>query len=181
MKRKTLGIEHEDTLRTMHLLAYTLECLENYKESEECYRETLKLRTKVLGAEHEDTLIAMYNLADTLAKLRKYEEAKEVSEKCLELNLRVYGPGHSETTDAEKRLAFIVSAIETKNAGKEVKAVDPESCTLEVLEPDDVVSIPEVDAVQEWRATLDMEQQHVNITGVVEPRDEDETRLQVLA
>jgi hypothetical protein len=59
MREKVLGLEHPDTLTSMHCLAVTLHSQGKYAEAEQMHRQTLELRKKVLGPEHPDTLTSM--------------------------------------------------------------------------------------------------------------------------
>ncbi|KAH8727327.1 hypothetical protein GQ44DRAFT_577220, partial [Phaeosphaeriaceae sp. PMI808] len=54
-REKTLGQDHEDTLRSKHWLGCTLYNQEKYSEAEERLQETVDGRERTLGQDHEDT------------------------------------------------------------------------------------------------------------------------------
>jgi hypothetical protein len=63
LRRNVLGLEHRDTLRSMHNLADSYFAVGRRDEALKLREEVLPLRRKVLGPEHPDTLSAMKNLA----------------------------------------------------------------------------------------------------------------------
>jgi hypothetical protein len=54
-RKKALGLEHPDTLRSMNILALLLMNRGKYNEAKPMYWQTLQLRERVLGLEHPAT------------------------------------------------------------------------------------------------------------------------------
>ena len=59
MRKKVLGAEHPDTLKSMANLASTYWNQERYNEAEQLQNQVMDMSKKVLGAEHSDTLTSM--------------------------------------------------------------------------------------------------------------------------
>src|SRR5437762_3512580 len=64
-QKRVLGLEHPDTLLTMHNLASTYYNQERWKEAEELEVQVMEARKRVLGPEHPDSILAMHTLALT--------------------------------------------------------------------------------------------------------------------
>ena len=72
-RRRILGEEHPDTLRTMHNLASSYQSLGRTKEAAEMQEKVLEVRRRILGEEHPDTLGTMHNLASSYQFTRSDE------------------------------------------------------------------------------------------------------------
>ena len=83
MRKKLLGAEHQDTLKSMETLAYSYGSQGKDKEAEQLYVQVLNMQKKLLGAEHLQTLLAMRNLA------KEYHYQKEFY-KSEKLEVQVY-------------------------------------------------------------------------------------------
>jgi hypothetical protein len=75
IKRRVLGPEHPETLRSMVNLATSMLHEGHYADAEKLERETLDIRRRVLGLEHPDTALSMYNLAVLELRMAKRDEA----------------------------------------------------------------------------------------------------------
>jgi hypothetical protein len=62
-RRRTLGADHADTLRTAYSLAHTLAGLGERQAARKLYEDTLERRRRTLGPDHADTLRTANNLA----------------------------------------------------------------------------------------------------------------------
>ncbi|HKN60543.1 MAG TPA: serine/threonine-protein kinase [Candidatus Acidoferrales bacterium] len=108
IRRRVLGPEHPDTLRSMNSLASDLIDGGHYAEAEKLDRETLGIRRRVLGLEHADTLTSMNNLADDLAQEGQYAEAEKLYREALDTQRRVLGPEHPDTLRSMGNLANVL-------------------------------------------------------------------------
>ena len=99
-RRRVLGDEHPDTLRSIDNLAGVLASQGKYEQAEVYYREALEDRRRVLGDEHPDTLSSIYYMANVLLQLGAHKEAGPLALECYALNVKVYGNEHQETIDA---------------------------------------------------------------------------------
>ncbi|KAI5836766.1 hypothetical protein DFP73DRAFT_488304 [Morchella snyderi] len=55
-REKVLGMDHYDTLESLHDIAYNLKQLRNKVEALEWYRRALEEKDRVFGKEHQSTL-----------------------------------------------------------------------------------------------------------------------------
>jgi len=109
IRRRVLGPEHPDTLRSMNSLAGDLSDEGHYAEAEKVDRETLGIRRRVLGLEHPDTLMSMNNLADDLAQEGHYAEAEKLYRETLDIQRSVLGPEHPDTVGSINNLANVLN------------------------------------------------------------------------
>jgi tetratricopeptide (TPR) repeat protein len=96
-RRRILGEEHPQTLKTWKNWAYSLQQLGRYTESEAEKRALLKVRRRVLGKEHPETLKTWNNWAQSLRSLGRYSEAEAQARTLLEVRRRVLGEEHPDT------------------------------------------------------------------------------------
>ncbi|WP_235502896.1 tetratricopeptide repeat protein, partial [Kitasatospora sp. Root187] len=65
-RRRTLGDDHPDTLRSAHNLAAVLHSLGEHTEARRLDEDTLARRRRTQGDDHPDTLRSAHSLAITL-------------------------------------------------------------------------------------------------------------------
>jgi tetratricopeptide (TPR) repeat protein len=106
LRRKTLGPEHPDTLKSMTALAISYDVDYRWVEALQLRERTLALSLKVNGPEHPNTLEAMHNLAISYVEAGRLPEAFKLREEVLALCRKVNGPEHPDTLAAMNRLAF---------------------------------------------------------------------------
>ena len=75
-RKRVLGSEDPQTLKSMHALAASLFRQAKYDEAEMLLRETLEIRKRVLGLQHQDTLSSMSDLGVAYTEQGKYSEAE---------------------------------------------------------------------------------------------------------
>jgi non-specific serine/threonine protein kinase/serine/threonine-protein kinase len=97
IRRRVLGSEHPDTLRSMSRLSGDLRQQGHYAEAAKLERETLDIQRRVLGPEHPDTLASMSQLASTLYNEARYGEAEKLGLQALAAQRRVLGSEHPDT------------------------------------------------------------------------------------
>ncbi len=107
LRRRELGEEHPDTLRSMNNLAILYADQGRYEEAEPLDVQTLQLMKRVLGDEHPDTLWSMNSLASLYIDQGRYEEAEPLYVKTLEIRKRVLGEGHPDTLMSMGNLALL--------------------------------------------------------------------------
>ena len=108
--RKVLGPEHQETLRSMHILALALCCQGKLDEARALAEEFLPIFKRVLGPEHPETLKLMSELAMVWQSLGNLEKARQLGEESLAIELRVQ-PDHPDTLTAMSNLADIYSSL----------------------------------------------------------------------
>ncbi|MGA7921257.1 MAG: tetratricopeptide repeat protein [Candidatus Acidiferrales bacterium] len=107
IRRRVLGPEDPDTLKSMNSLALVLWHGGQYPEAEKLDRETLDIRRRVLGPEHPDTLATMNLLGGVLDHEGHYDEAEKLLRKTLDIRRRVLGPESPETAESAYSLGCI--------------------------------------------------------------------------
>ena len=105
IRKKILGPEHKETLRSMGMagLAYSLGG--RWKEAEELEVQVMETRKRVLGEEHPDTLSSMNNLAFTWKMQGRNVKAIGLMGECVHLRTRVLGAKHPHTLSSSSALA----------------------------------------------------------------------------
>jgi tetratricopeptide (TPR) repeat protein len=105
IRKKTLGSQHESTLKNMTKMGLFFRHLGRTKEAAELNEETLEIMKRVLGLEHQETLTTMNNLAVAYLHLGKYREAAMLNEETAELRERLLGLEHQKTLISMNNLA----------------------------------------------------------------------------
>lgn len=93
----TLGVEHLDTLASMHNLATAYHSAGKLDLALPLFEESLKLMKAKLGSEHPNTLTSMGNLAATYQYTGKLDLALPLFEETLKLRKAKLGPKHPAT------------------------------------------------------------------------------------
>jgi TIR domain/Tetratricopeptide repeat len=118
-RRRLLGPEHLDTLRSMNDLAATLVALGDAAGGAELHRQALDAYLRVLGPERFATLRSMTNLADTLRVLGDAAGAVDLHRQVLDAYRRLLGPEHPTTLASMTNLAATLVVL-----GDAASAVD---------------------------------------------------------
>jgi len=105
LRRKVLGAENPQTLRTASELAWLGLLQGKYPEAEALGSRTLELQRRVVGPEHSDTLFSMNTLAGVYRFQGKYAQAEALNRQVLEIRRRVLGPENPETLFSVSNLA----------------------------------------------------------------------------
>jgi len=108
-RRRVLGADHPDTLKSMAELAATLHAEGREAESEKLQRETLAIRQKVLGPRDRATLASMVNLASTLSYQGRLAEAEKMEREAYALLRQTRGQENEDTLTCMSNLANILS------------------------------------------------------------------------
>jgi eukaryotic-like serine/threonine-protein kinase len=107
LRRRVLGPEHPDTLKSMNSLAVVYWYGGKYPQAEDLHRQTLEIKRRVLGPEHPDTLRSMNGLAAVYVDEGKYPQAEALHSQTLEIRRRVLGPEHPDTLMSMNNLAVV--------------------------------------------------------------------------
>jgi eukaryotic-like serine/threonine-protein kinase len=109
IRRRVLGPENPDTLRSMSNLSRTLDHQGHYAEAESLIRQTLDTERKVLGPEHLDTVWSISNLGVSLTRDGRYADAEKLLREALDTRRRVLGPEHPQTLVSMSNLAAVLA------------------------------------------------------------------------
>ncbi len=105
IRRRALGPENADTLRSMDELGWILNQRGQAREAEKLQRETVETRRRVFGEQNMDTLRSMSNLAWTLDREGNYAEAEKLERAVLDGQRRVFKTDSAETAKTLNNLA----------------------------------------------------------------------------
>jgi serine/threonine protein kinase len=108
-RRRLLGPEHPDTLRSMDQMARNLERQGHYVEAEKLVRETLDARRRVLGPEHPDTIASLHGLGVVTLDEGRFAEAEKLNREVLAILRRVRGPEDPDVVKSITNLALTLS------------------------------------------------------------------------
>ena len=97
IRRRALGSEHPDTLRSMDNLGMVLLLRGKLAEAEQQLGEALRGRRQVLGDEHPDTLASVAAMASLLMMQSRLEEAEPYLLEALSKRRLVLGDEHPDT------------------------------------------------------------------------------------
>jgi tetratricopeptide (TPR) repeat protein len=106
-RKRQLGLDHPNTLGTMHNLAGIYRYQGRYQEAEELYGQVLKKQKRQPGPDHPDTLGTMHNLAVIYEVQGRYQEAEELYGQVLKEQKRQLGPDHLDILGTMHNLAGI--------------------------------------------------------------------------
>jgi tetratricopeptide (TPR) repeat protein len=105
-KKKMVGPEHPNTLKSINNLASTYRNQGRWEEAETLEVQVLEIIKRVLGPEHPNTLKSINNLASTYRNQGRWEEAETLGVQVLEMRKRVLGPEHPDTLISMGNLAL---------------------------------------------------------------------------
>ena len=88
VRRRVLGEEHPDTLRSRNNLASALGAAGRHAEAAELDRDTQVAMPPAVGEEHPHTLASRHNLASALDAAGRHAEAAEMYRETLEVMRR---------------------------------------------------------------------------------------------
>jgi eukaryotic-like serine/threonine-protein kinase len=153
IRRRVLGPENPDTLKSMHGLCRPLREQGQYAEAEKLQRATLDVQRRVLGNENPDTLASVAELAIILDSQARYPEAEKLAQEALDTDRRVLGVEDDQTQWAMIILASVF-ADEGRLADAEKLYREALDIRRRVLGPDQPDTLSVMDA---YATTLAME------------------------
>jgi tetratricopeptide (TPR) repeat protein len=104
-REKVLGYKHEDTLRSIAMVADAYSLAGRWDEAEKLRKQVMETRKKKLGADHPDTLTSMANLASTLWNQGRWDAAEELEVQVMETSKKKLGADHPDTLTIMANLA----------------------------------------------------------------------------
>jgi eukaryotic-like serine/threonine-protein kinase len=105
IRRRILGPENADTLRSMDGLAWILNQEGHASEAERLQRETVSTRRRVFGPENPETLRSISMLAWTLDREGRYTEAEKLDREVIDARRRTIRTDNRETLATMANLA----------------------------------------------------------------------------
>ncbi len=140
IRRRVLGDEHPDTLRSALALGDILADTGKSSQAERLVRAAHAGLRRVYGDEHPKVLSAAAILASVLADQRNFEESEALYDETLRAQLRVLGPEHRDTLVTMWRWACSCLPQWKLNEGRilvdQVRAI-----AANALSPDDPLNI----------------------------------------
>ncbi|KAJ4303527.1 hypothetical protein N0V90_002423 [Kalmusia sp. IMI 367209] len=106
-RKRVLGLEHVDTLSTMHSLAFIYFSQKRWNDAEKLVVQVMESQKRVLGLEHKDTLSTMHNLAFIYFIQERWNDAEELGVQVMESRKRVLGPDHQHTLITMRNLVLV--------------------------------------------------------------------------
>jgi eukaryotic-like serine/threonine-protein kinase len=100
LRRRALGAEDAEVLRTMHLLAASYANQRKFGESETLLAHTLELQRRNFGRDHADTLRYGLDLAAIYLADEKLDKAEPLAADVVEARRRTFGLSHKDTVNA---------------------------------------------------------------------------------
>ena len=105
VRKRVLGIEHEDTLWSMVMVGYAYNLRGRWDAAEELFVQVMETRKKKLGADHPSTLTSMANLASTYRNQGRWDAAEELEVQVMETFKKKLGADHPDTLTSMANLA----------------------------------------------------------------------------
>jgi tetratricopeptide (TPR) repeat protein len=96
-RRRILGQDHEDTLRSMRMVVFAYQIGGQWDAAEVLGVQILETRKKKFGSDHLDTLSSMQNLALTYRMQGRWDAAKELEVHVLKVRKKKLGADHLDT------------------------------------------------------------------------------------
>jgi non-specific serine/threonine protein kinase/serine/threonine-protein kinase len=127
-RRRVLGPEHPDTLRTMRSLASTLILRGQYPEAEKLADEAMIAQRRTLGPEHPDTLQSANTLGWVFQQEGRFVEAETLLRKTMAAQRRVVGSEDLATLATVADLAF---TLQQEHKYPEAERLLNENLTIE--------------------------------------------------
>ena len=111
LRRRTLGSDHLDTLRTATFLGASYTRGARFAEAEPLLVDTVSRCERVLGPLHVETLGALNNLANLRFGQGRLKDAEDLYRRVLDGRRRVLGSAHPETITSLNNLALVLDNI----------------------------------------------------------------------
>ena len=143
MRKKVLGAEHPDTLKSMAKLASIYSSQGKWNEAEQLDIQVLDMRKELFGAKHPDTLLAMANLARTYADIGNFKKAEQLEVQVLDMRKKLLGVEHPETLRSMANLARTYADIGNFKEAEplEIQVLDMRKKLLGAEHPDTLISM----------------------------------------
>ncbi|KAF8345351.1 hypothetical protein F5887DRAFT_1282603, partial [Amanita rubescens] len=105
-QKTTLGLDHPETLTTIHNVAVAYRNQGRWDEAEKLQVEVMNTRKAKLGSDHPDTLTTMDNLASTYWNQGRWDEAEKLQVEVMNARKAKLGSDHPNTLTTMHYLAL---------------------------------------------------------------------------
>jgi tetratricopeptide (TPR) repeat protein len=105
VRKKILGREHQETIRSVAMVADAYSFGGRWDEAGKLRREVMETRKTKLGADHPDTLTSMANLAVTYWNQGRWDDAEKLEVQVMETSKTKLGADHPDTLTSMANLA----------------------------------------------------------------------------
>ncbi|RDW56465.1 hypothetical protein BP6252_14138 [Coleophoma cylindrospora] len=126
LRRKYLGDDHLDTLKTLDSVAYSAKVLNHFQRAAWACERAIEGKRQLLGPENPMTLTSMAMLAIILRPMGKPAEAREINLQVLKTRRRVLGDLHEDTLKSMTPLSSSMRALGEYDAAEKVGLEDVE-------------------------------------------------------
>lgn len=140
IRRRVLGDDHPETLRTMLALGDLLFEAGQSEVGESFVQSAYEGMSRAFGAEHQKTLSCAGILAAVLSDRRRFDEAESVFERTLETQRRVLGREHRDTLATMWKWS-VSCLLQGKYAEGETLARELYDISRQTLSPNDSLNI----------------------------------------
>ena len=142
-RERVLGLDNDQTLTSVTMLALVLQDQGKYDEAEKLNRRALEGREKTLREHHPDTLTSVNNLALVLQDQGKYDEAEKLNRRALEGREKELGEHHPDTLTSVNNLALVLQYQEKYDEAEKLnrRALKGREKTLREHHPDTLTSV----------------------------------------
>ncbi|KAF2678089.1 TPR-like protein [Lentithecium fluviatile CBS 122367] len=130
-RKKVLGQEHEDTLRSIAMVGLAYKLGGRWSKAEALFVQVMETRKTKLGADHPDTLTSMANLASTYWNQGRWADAEALFVQVMETSKTKLGADHPDTLTSMANLAMANLASTYRNQGR---WADAEALDVQVME-----------------------------------------------
>ena len=104
-RKKVLGQEHEDTLRSMAMVGLAYKAGGRWDEAEKLEVQVMETSNTKFGVDHPNTLNSMNNLASTYWSQGRWDEAEKLFVQVMEMSKTKLGADHPNTLSSMANLA----------------------------------------------------------------------------
>jgi tetratricopeptide (TPR) repeat protein len=142
-RKKLLGADHPNTLRSMTNLADTYHSQGKWNEAEQLEVQVMDVRKKLLGADHPDTLTSMANLAVAYQDQGKWNNAEQLGVQVMDMRKKLFGVDHPNTLRSMANLAVTYYKQGKWNEAEQlgVQVIDMRKKLLGADHPDTLISM----------------------------------------
>jgi eukaryotic-like serine/threonine-protein kinase len=112
LRRRVLGPEHPDTLRSKEEKGLLLHQQGRYADADKLDREVLEAARRVFGADDRETLRVQANLFWTVHSEGRFAESEKLARETLDAQRRVLGELDPDTLSSMRRLAALLSFMD---------------------------------------------------------------------
>jgi tetratricopeptide (TPR) repeat protein len=142
-RERVLGLDADQTLRSVMVLALVLQYQGKYEEAEKLNRRALEGCEKELGVSHPHALTSVSNLALVLQSQGKYEEAEKLNQRALEGCEKELGVSHPHTLTSVSNLASVLQYQGEYEEAEKLnrRALEGREKELGVSHPDTLTSV----------------------------------------